>query len=178
MKDMLRISVLCIGFFLLLGRVDGQVLSPKQAYQLTIHQNVQEGATHNGKKPKPVDFLFWDKVKQGEDLHFTIAIKAKKRDLDSLIIVADDFVTDGHMGSLSKGFFRYSEHPIDGANWEPLKPISIKKGETITLYCLIKIPKYISPTLYKGVLHIRTSQIATRDIPVAIGVSMEYKKGF
>jgi len=78
MKDMLRISVLCIGFFLLLGRVDGQVLSPKQAYQLTIHQNVQEGATHNVKKPKPVDFLFWDKVKQGEDLYFTIAIKAKK----------------------------------------------------------------------------------------------------
>jgi len=158
----------------LFGKISAQTIPAEKAYKLNIQIEKTANIDLKQKFSKNKTSLIWKRVKQGEELQFTIKIKAKETDIKNLYIKASDFITQGYMGAISKSSFRFSENEIQ--NWDPSISVNIKKGSSLTLYGKIHIPKYISPTAYKGTLTIEADGVSNHIIPVTINVSSEYLK--
>lgn len=176
MKNTLKISSLFVLLIVMLIKVEAQEVSAHKAYKIEVKNSHKSDSKIEVLKSTQGNSLAWSDVAQGEELYFTIRIKSKKENVDNLIIKTDDFITEGHMGSISKSFFRFSEKEMLFPNWDPSVAVSLKKGESKILYCLIKIPKYISPTIYRGTLCLKSDDSTLSAIPITIAVSMNYKK--
>lgn len=165
-----NLVLLCFLFFVM--NATAQVVPAGKAYKFTIQQMQSSLKGPKAKVVKNKKLLQWDQVKQGEDLLFSITVTATKKSMHNLYLVMSDLVTQGHMGSISASFFRFSDN--EKISWEPSVAVDLVKGETKVLYCRIKIPQYISPTIYRGTLSLAADGISSLNIPVVIDVSMNY----